>query len=66
MAIHAPIRTSGAPGADSARAARLESDLAEASALLHRLLAVEDRFGLVFPLIDEARAFLARRRRELT
>lgn len=64
MAIHAPIRPSAAPSSDPARVARLERDLEEASALLLRLLAAEDRIGLVFPVMDDARAFLARRRRE--
>lgn len=34
--------------------------LAEAHRLLRRLLEVEDRPGLVYPLIDEARRLLAR------
>lgn len=50
--------------ADPTRVARLERDLEEASALLQRLLSAEDRIGLVFPVMDDARAFLARRRRE--
>ncbi|HEX7171954.1 MAG TPA: hypothetical protein VF365_05030 [Candidatus Limnocylindria bacterium] len=65
MVINVPIRPSVAPAADPARAARLDHDLAEASALLERLLAAEDRIGLVFPVMDDARRFLARRRREL-
>ena len=65
MAIHAPIRRSGVPPAATAPVARLEQDLAEASALLQRLLAAEDRIGLVFPIMDDARRFLARRRRAL-
>ena len=64
MAIHAPIRPSAAPPSDPTRVRRLERDLEEASAMLQRLLAAEDRLGLVFPVIDDARAFLARRRRE--
>jgi hypothetical protein len=65
MAIHAPIRPS-APAADRTRLARLEHDLQEASVLLRRLVAAEDRIGLVFPVMDDARVFLARRRRELS
>jgi len=64
MAIHAPIRPSAAPEADPTRVTRLEHDLEEASALLRRLLAAEDRIGLVFPVMDDARAFLARRRHQ--
>ena len=64
MAIHAPIRPSVAPPSDPTRVVRLERDLEEASALLQRLLAAEDRIGLVFPVMDDARTFLARRRRE--
>jgi hypothetical protein len=64
MAIHAPIRPPGALPSDPARIARLEHDLEEASALLQRLLAAEDRIGLVFPVMDDARRYLARRRRE--
>jgi hypothetical protein len=64
MAIHAPIRPAAAPTSDPARVARLEHDLAAASALLQRLLASEDRIGLAFPVTDDARRFLARRRRE--
>lgn len=64
MVVHAPIRPPAAPTPDPARIARLEHDLEDASALLHRLLAAEDRIGLVFPVMDDARRFLARRRRE--
>ena len=63
MVIRAPIRPSAAPRPDPTRVAWLERDLEEASALLQRLLAAEDRIGLVFPVMDDARAFLARRRR---
>jgi len=42
--------------------ARLERELDEASALLHRLLGAEDRIGLAFGVMDDARRFLARRR----
>lgn len=66
MAIHAPTRPSAAHAADPARMARLERDLEEASALLGRLLAAEDRIGLVFGVMDDARAFLARRSRVLS
>jgi hypothetical protein len=41
---------------------RAERDLVEAETLLRRLLATEDRPGLVYPLIDDARRFLARPR----
>ena len=64
MAIHAPVPTPAAEAPDPTRAVLLERDLDEASSLLLRLLSVEDRVGLVFPVIDDARAFLARRRRE--
>jgi len=46
--------------ADVAARVRLEADLAEATALLHRLLEAEDRIGLVYPVMDDARRFLAR------
>ena len=64
MALHAPTsvpRAAGAPrGTDQTR--RLERELAEASVLLERLLDAEDRIGLVFGVMDDARRFLARRR----
>jgi hypothetical protein len=65
MVIHAPIRRPATPAADPTPVARLEHDLAEASALLQRLLAAEDHIGLVFPVMDDARRFLARQRRTL-
>ncbi|HET9416535.1 MAG TPA: hypothetical protein VFP30_03245 [Candidatus Limnocylindria bacterium] len=64
MAIHTPIRATALPAEDPIHVARLERDLEEAVALLQRLLASEDRIGLVFPVMDEARRFLARRRRD--
>ena len=42
---------------------RAETDLEEAKVLLRRLLAAEDRIGLIFPVMDEARHFLAAQRR---
>lgn len=65
MAIHAPMRPAPevVTPADPPRAERLERDLAEASVLLERLLAAEDRIGLVWGVMDDARGFLARRRR---
>jgi hypothetical protein len=42
--------------------ARLERDLTEATMLLRRLVEAEDRIGLVYPVMDDARAFLVRRR----
>ena len=63
MALHAPMRPPLAVVApsDPARVARLERDIDEASALLGRLLEAEDRIGLVFGVMDDARRFLARR-----
>lgn len=49
--------------ADRRPTLRAEADLEEAKALLRRLLAAEDRIGLVFPVMDEARHFLAAQRR---
>lgn len=42
------------------RAEQLEADLADARAILHRLLEAEDRIGLVYPVMDDARRWLAR------
>ena len=39
------------------------ADLYEAKALLRRLLDAEDRIGLVFPIMDDTRRFLAAQRR---
>jgi len=50
------------PHVPAARPTALEADLAEAEALLQRLLEAEDRIGLVFPIMDGARRFLAGRR----
>lgn len=65
MALH-PLLGPRLAGTEPAwdRAERLEAELDEARALLRRLLDAEDRIGLVFPVMDDARAFLARRRRE--
>lgn len=62
MITHPPIRPSALGAGDSVRMARLERDLAEATLLLRRLLEAEDRIGLVYPVMDDARAFLVRRR----
>jgi hypothetical protein len=56
-----PTRRHGA--VDHIARARLEAELAEATALLDRLLEAEDRIGLVFPVMDDARRFLAARAR---
>jgi hypothetical protein len=45
------------------RAERLETELQEARSILHRLLQAEDRPGLVHPVIDDARHWLARTNR---
>jgi hypothetical protein len=67
MALHVSPPTlghrgRGRPAAQTRASLRAEADLAEAEALLRRLLATEDRIGLVYPLMDDARRFLARRR----
>ncbi len=64
MAMHAPMRPplEIVTPADPMRSERVERDLAEASALLERLLAAEDRIGLMWGVMDDARGFLARRR----
>jgi hypothetical protein len=65
MALHTAIlrerRATSTPLADGAPRARLETELAEASAILVRLLEAEDRLGLVFGVMDDARRFLAAR-----
>jgi hypothetical protein len=67
MALHTEIlrerRATSPPPADGAPRARLEAQLAEASAILVRLLEAEDRLGLVFGVMDDARRFLAARPR---
>jgi hypothetical protein len=67
MALHTAIirerRASSAPATDGAARGRLEAELAEASAILVRLLEAEDHLGLVFGVMDDARRFLAARRR---
>jgi len=60
MALHpllAPRTSTAEPAWD--RHSRLEADLAEARSMLRRLLEVEDRIGLVHPIIDDARRWLA-------
>jgi hypothetical protein len=47
----------------SDRAERLEAQLAEARSILARLLEAEDRIGRVYPVIDDARRWLARQHR---
>ena len=65
MALHPKIRPMPSVAAprprDAARIARLERDLEEASSLLWRLLDAEDRIGLAYPVMDDARRFLSRR-----
>ena len=64
MALHPSLthRGRGRPSAQVRASLVAQTDLAEAEALLRRLLAAEDRIGLVYPLMDDARRFLARRR----
>ncbi len=63
MALHLSANaTSRRPAADLDARLRAEADLQEAKALLRRLLAAEDRLGLVFPVMDDARRFLAAQR----
>lgn len=45
------------------RAERLEVELAAARSILQRLLEAEDRIGLVYPVMDDARRWLARTKR---
>lgn len=45
------------------RAERLEDELAGARSILQRLLEAEDRIGLVYPVMDDARRWLARTKR---
>jgi hypothetical protein len=67
MALHTDIpqahRSRPPRTSDRAARARLEADLAEATTILARLLEAEDRIGLVYPVMDDARHFLARSRR---
>ena len=69
MALHTDIlltrRSRSRRSSDRAARVRLEAELAEAAAILHRLLEAEDRIGLVYPVMDEARRFLARARRRV-
>lgn len=64
MALH-PLLSPRIAISESAwdRAQQLESELAEARSILHRLLEAEDRIGLVHPVIDDARRWLARTNR---
>jgi hypothetical protein len=61
MALHA-LHSPRIAVVESARdrAARLEADLADARSILHRLLEAEDRIGRVYPVMDDARRWLAR------
>ena len=45
------------------RSERLEAELIEARSILHRLLEAEDGLGLVHPILDDARRWLARKNR---
>lgn len=63
MAVLAPVDPFLHPAEAEAELARAESELAEARALLRRLLDAEDRIGLAYPVMDDARRFLARTRR---
>ena len=56
--LHPPRLVRVEPASD--RVDRLEADLADARALLLRLVAAEDRIGLVHPITDDARRWLAR------
>jgi len=58
-----PNATIRLPSADPEPGFRAMADLYEAKALLRRLLDAEDRIGLVFPIMDDARRFLATQRR---
>lgn len=60
MTTIAGLRARGRPAPQPPAHLRTEHDLATAKRLLRRLLEVEDRPGLVYPLIDDARRFLAR------
>jgi hypothetical protein len=64
MALH-PLLAPRIAISESAwdRAEGLETELAEARSILHRLLQAEDRIGLVHPIIDDARRWLARTNR---
>ncbi|MGH2401270.1 MAG: hypothetical protein ACRDE6_01045 [Candidatus Limnocylindria bacterium] len=69
MALHTDIlltrRSRSARSSDRAARVRLEAELAEATTILHRLLEAEDRIGLVYPVMDDARRFLAQARRRV-
>jgi len=64
MALH-PLLAPRIAIAESAwdRAERLEDELADARSILLRLVEVEDRIGLVYPVMDDARRWLARTKR---
>jgi hypothetical protein len=51
------------PESPSDRTERLEDELAAARSILQRLLEAEDRIGLVYPVMDDARRWLARTKR---
>lgn len=59
--MFSPRTTVSEPARD--RAERLEDDLAGARSILQRLLEAEDRIGLVYPVMDDARRWLARTKR---
>jgi hypothetical protein len=52
----------GTRPSEASRLAGLERELAEARGLLRRLLEAEERIGLAYVVMDDARRFLARRR----
>jgi hypothetical protein len=64
MALH-PLLAPRIAIAESAwdRAERLEDELADARSILLRLVEAEDRIGLVYPVMDDARRWLARTKR---
>jgi hypothetical protein len=64
MALH-PLLAPRIAIAESAwdRAKRLEDELADARSILLRLVEAEDRIGLVYPVMDDARRWLARTKR---
>ncbi|MDQ3690037.1 MAG: hypothetical protein M3406_08400 [Chloroflexota bacterium] len=58
-----PNATIRLPSADPEAGFRAVADLYEARALLRRLVDAEDRIGLVYPVMEDARRFLAAQRR---
>lgn len=64
MALHPlPSPRIAISGSAWDRAERFETELVEARSIMHRLLEAEDRIGLVYPVIDDARRWLARTNR---